>query len=102
MASEVAFCPQTEGEALSRKNGELEAAVRKLRVAAKEHEAERERLQARLKQQDELLSRERERHERAGEAAARQVALFCTPGCCWLARWTGATPQARLQSVPWK
>lgn len=39
---------QKEGEALSRRNGELEATVRKLRAAARDVNAERERLAARI------------------------------------------------------
>lgn len=64
---------QSEGEVLARRNGELESALRKLRVAAKESEGERERLQSRLKQQDELLCQERQRFETALTGANQQV-----------------------------
>ena len=64
---------QAEGEVLSRRNGELEATVRKLRATSRESEADRERLQARLAQQDQLLDKGRERYERAAEVAGKQV-----------------------------
>ena len=47
--------------------------MRKLRAASRESEADRERLQARLAQQDQLLDKETERYEKAAEMSAQQV-----------------------------
>lgn len=62
-----------EGEALSRRSGELEATVRRLRTAARDGDAERERLTARLAALEASLSGERERAATAAAAAAAQA-----------------------------
>ena len=48
LLTSIFCCLQKEGEALSRRNGELEATVRKLRSAARDVDSERERLMARI------------------------------------------------------
>ena len=67
---------QQEGEALARKNGELEATARRLRGQLKEAESDRERLQRRSAQQDELMTSDRDRLERKLEDSAQQVLLL--------------------------
>lgn len=70
---------QQEGEVLARKNGELEATTRKLRVQLKEADSERERLNKRLSQQNDLLTTERDRLERKLADSAKQVPLSGLP-----------------------
>jgi Tfp pilus assembly protein FimV len=70
---------QAEGEALSRKNGELEATMRKLRGSLREAETERERAATRLASAEAALGGEQERAVHATQAAAVQVGQGC---CC--------------------
>ena len=88
---------QSEGEALARKNGELESALRKLRSSTKESEGERERLQSRWKQQDELLSQERGRFEKALAAANQQVDSSAACVCC-SADWRDRRPSIQANT----
>lgn len=67
---------QKEGEALARKNGELEANLRKLRAGSQEGEAERVRLLNRLKQQDGILDSERERSEKVAAQQSQKVQIL--------------------------
>lgn len=71
---------QQEGEVLARKNGELEATTRKLRVSLRELESDRERLQRRAAQQDELMSAEKDRLEKKASEYAKQVEISPTAG----------------------
>lgn len=64
---------QAEGEALARKNGELEATVRKLRAAVRQLETERDRTAGRLAALEASLASEQERAVQATQAAAVQV-----------------------------
>lgn len=68
-------CLQAEGEALSRKNGELEAIARKLRAAARDTDQERDRLLTRMAALEGQLAQEQDRASYATEAASRQVGL---------------------------
>ena len=67
---------QAEGEKLSRKNGELEATVRKLRHASRDVEQDRERQQTRMAALESQLAQEQARSRYAGQEAAQQV---CVP-----------------------
>lgn len=78
---------QAEGEALSRRSGELEATVRRLRAAARDGDAERERLTARLAALEASLSGERERAATAAAAAAAQARR---PSCGCTRMWLHA------------
>lgn len=64
---------QAEGEALARKNGELEATVRKLRASVRQLETERDRTAGRLAALEASLASEQERAIQATQAAAVQV-----------------------------
>jgi predicted nucleic acid-binding Zn-ribbon protein len=66
-------CLQAEGQNLARKNGELEAAVRKLRSSVRLLETERDRAAARMTALEGSLSQEQERAVQAMQAAAAQV-----------------------------
>ena len=70
---------QLEGEVLARKNGELDAVVRKLRAVQREGEAERERLAARLATQAAALAREQERFGQLQQHAAAQARRYRLP-----------------------
>ena len=62
-----------EGETLSKKNGEQESALRKLRQANKDLEAEKEKLAARLKSLETLLLEANDRSAREAQAASSQI-----------------------------
>ena len=64
---------QAEGEGLSRKNGELEATVRKLRAAVRDAEQERERYQGRTNALESQLAQQQERSTYSVQSAAQQV-----------------------------
>ena len=64
---------QKEGEVLARKNGELEASMRKVRASLKESDADKTRLLNRLRQQDEILDAERDRFEQTSAQHMLQV-----------------------------
>ncbi|KAK9797071.1 hypothetical protein WJX73_002474 [Symbiochloris irregularis] len=64
---------QEEGEGLSRKNGELEAVVRKLRASTRDLEQERERLQARYAALESQLAQEQERGSFSHQSATQQL-----------------------------
>ncbi|BDA46997.1 probable TATA element modulatory factor [Coccomyxa sp. Obi] len=64
---------QAEGEALARKNGELEATVRKLRASVRQLETERDRTAGRLAALEASLASEQERAIQATQAAAVQM-----------------------------
>lgn len=64
---------QAEGEKLSRRNGELEATVRRLRGSLRETETERDRLLGRSQGLEEQLLQEQDRYAAATQAAAAQV-----------------------------
>jgi len=72
-----AAAAQTEGEVLSRRNGELEATLRRARAGARDADAERERLAARLAALEASLARERERAAASAAAAAAQARHPC-------------------------
>ncbi|KAK9807806.1 hypothetical protein WJX72_009986 [[Myrmecia] bisecta] len=63
---------QAEGEALARKNGELEAMLRKLRTSSREQDAERERLAGRVQSLEAQLLQQQELFAQAAQAAALQ------------------------------
>ena len=77
---------KAEGETMSRKNKELEAAQRKLRSQLRKLESERERLAGRLASLEASLAGEQERAMHATQAAAMQVhasqwqSIHSTPG----------------------
>ena len=62
-----------EGDNLSRKNGELEAAVRKLRSGGHDLEDERDKLATRVKALESQLLEAQERAEKAANEASTQV-----------------------------
>ncbi|EIE21880.1 hypothetical protein COCSUDRAFT_47970 [Coccomyxa subellipsoidea C-169] len=64
---------QAEGETLARKNGELEATVRKLRTSTRQLETERDRTAGRLAALEASLASEQERAIQATQAAAVQM-----------------------------
>lgn len=72
---------QAEGEALARKNGELEAMVRKLRTNVRQLETERDRTAGRLAALEASLASEQERAIQATQAAAVQVIAEASAGC---------------------
>ena len=68
---------QEEGISLKRRNGELEAAVRKLRAATRDSEAEHNRVLSQVQQLESQLAEEQERNAQASQAAGEQVAKSC-------------------------
>ena len=68
---------QEEGINLKRRNGELEAAVRKLRAATRDSEAEHNRVLSQVQQLESQLAEEQERNAQASQAAGEQVAKLC-------------------------
>jgi hypothetical protein len=64
---------QHEGEALARKNGELEATVRKLRISNREMEAECEKAHSRFSCLEKSVGIERERLEQLSATSMQQV-----------------------------
>ena len=66
-------CIQAEGEAMARKNGELEGAMRKVRSQVRKLESDRDRLASRLATLESSLAGEQERAMHATQAAAVQV-----------------------------
>ena len=64
---------QAEGEVMSRKNGELEGALRKVRTQVRKLESDRDRLASRLASLESSLAGEQERALHATQAAALQV-----------------------------
>lgn len=67
---------QAEGETMSRKNGEVEGAQRKLRSQMRKLESEKERQTSRLASLEASLAGEQERAMHATQAAAMQVPVF--------------------------
>ena len=70
---------QEEGLGLAKRNSELEAAARKLRGAARDSDAEHQRLLSRVQNLEVQLAREQNRYAKASQAAGEQVlqSLFC-------------------------
>ena len=71
------FCVnQEEGLSLVKRNGELEAAVRRLRASARESEAEHQQVLSQVKQLEAQLAKEQSRYAQASHAAGEQVLLL--------------------------
>ncbi len=72
---------RAEGEALARKNGELEATLRKVRAAAKDAEAARDRAVARAAAAEQAAVEARERAELRAQDAAAHVSHCALSPC---------------------
>ncbi len=68
---------QEEGLSLAKRNGELEAAVRKLRAAGRDSEAEHQRVMSQVQQLESQLAKEQGRYAQASQAAGEQVVKSC-------------------------
>lgn len=72
---------QAEGEVMSRKSGELEGALRKVRSQARKLESDKEHLAGRLASLEASLAGEQERSMHATQAAAMQVLVTAVLSC---------------------